>query len=50
MATTVTAITNLTATLDNIKKNYKNYINNLDKKYKGQLEKIKQMNGIFVEN
>jgi len=35
MASTLTAITNLMGTLDNIKKNYKNYINNLDKKYKG---------------
>lgn len=43
MATTLHAITNLNLTLENIQKNYKNYINNLDKKYKGQLAKILQM-------
>lgn len=35
MTTTLNAITKLMDTLDNIKKNYQNYINNLDKKYKG---------------
>lgn len=35
MHKTIDVITQLMDTLENIKKNYQNYINNLNRKYKG---------------